>query len=75
MDVGPTKNQIRAMFGKPMRTTITPSHRETWGYSFARGTPTPVTYIPVVGLLVGEAETDSKTLIVVFDENGIVTSY
>ncbi|AEA65777.1 outer membrane protein assembly factor BamE [Burkholderia gladioli] len=70
-----TKDQIKAMFGEPMRSATTPSHQEIWGYSFARGTPTPVTYIPVVGLLVGGAKTDSKTLIVVFDENGIVTSY
>jgi outer membrane protein assembly factor BamE (lipoprotein component of BamABCDE complex) len=70
-----TKATVQSTFGDPNDTSFTDGGNEIWKYTYAYATPTPETFIPIVGIFAGGANVDKKTLIVLFDKAGMVTKH
>lgn len=67
-----TTKQVRAYFGDPDAVSYTDSGNEIYNYTFAHATSKAVNFIPVVGLLAGGQNVDKKTLVILFDDKGVV---
>ena len=70
-----TKEEVRAAYGDAAAVSFTDSGNEIWTYSYTRAVPTAQTFIPIVGLFAGGANTTTTGLVVLFDRNGIVSKY
>lgn len=69
-----TKSQVIALFGKPI-TETNHATGSTFLYIFAKTTPSPSTYIPVVNLFHSEMNTSTNSLSIDFDKDNIVTNF
>jgi len=70
-----TKNDVKKVFGDPTSISFTDSGNQIWTYSYEHGVATPVSYIPIVGAFVGGANVDKKSLVVLFDNPGVVKNF
>jgi len=70
-----TKDEIRNMFGSPMKTEFTDGGLEIWHYELTKMHGDAVNYIPVINLLGSSASGQKKELVVLFDTNNIVKRY
>jgi outer membrane protein assembly factor BamE (lipoprotein component of BamABCDE complex) len=70
-----TKAEVRAMFGSPATTSFTDGGLEIWNYELSNMKADVVNYIPLVGLLGSSASGTRKTLVVLFDDKGVVKRY
>jgi len=70
-----TEQEVRANLGSPMAASIMQDGSKMIIYSFARTELKASTFIPIVGLFAGGANTETETLQVWFDSNGVVTSH
>jgi len=70
-----TKSDVQAAFGDPNDTSFTDGGNEIWKYVYAYATPTPVTFVPIVGAFAGGANVDKKSLVILFDKAGVVTRH
>ena len=70
-----TEQDIRANLGNPMAASVTQDGKKMIVYSFARTEMKAATFIPIVGLFAGGANTETETLQVWFDDSGVVTSH
>ena len=70
-----TKATVQAAFGDPNDTSFTDGGNEIWKYTYAYATPTPESFVPVIGIFAGGADVDKKTLVILFDKAGIVTKH
>jgi len=67
-----TKAEIKAMLGEPNGIKYGPDGKEIWTYVYAQAQAKPATFIPVIGLFAGGADTSAKKLVFVFDEKGVL---
>lgn len=70
-----TKAEIIAAYGDATAVTFTDSGNEVWTYTYTRAVPTAQTFIPIVGIFAGGANTTTTGLVILFDRAGIVSKY
>lgn len=70
-----TKADVQKAFGDANDTSFTDNGNEIWKYTYAYATPTPESFIPVVGIFAGGADVDKKTLTILYDKDGIVVKH
>ena len=70
-----TKQEVRAMFGSPLKTTFTDSGLEIWTYEFSKVSADGISYIPIVNLFGATSSGIKKELVVLFDKNGIIQRF
>lgn len=70
-----TKDQVREMFGSPMKTEFTDGGLEIWHYELTKLHADAVNFIPVVNLFGSSESGNKKELVVLFDTNNVVKRY
>ena len=70
-----TKAEVVAAYGDAATVSFTDSGNEIWTYTYTRAVPTAQTFIPIVGIFAGGANTTTTGLVVLFDKNGVVSKY
>jgi outer membrane protein assembly factor BamE (lipoprotein component of BamABCDE complex) len=70
-----TKDQVREMFGSPMKTEFTDGGLEIWHYELTKLHADAVNFIPVVNLFGSIESGNKKELVVLFDTNNVVKRY
>ncbi|MGI4719759.1 MAG: hypothetical protein ACRYGO_13250 [Janthinobacterium lividum] len=70
-----TKNEIRAMFGSPTKTSFTDGGLEIWNYDFANVSADAISYVPIVNMFGASASGKKKELVVMYDEQNIVKRF
>jgi hypothetical protein len=70
-----TQNQVRGVYGDPVKTSFTDSGNEIWEYDFSRMHSKPTNFIPYVNLIHSGAEGDKKSLVIFFDRTKVVQQY
>ena len=70
-----TKENVKAMFGDPDKTDFDNNGNEKWTYEHTRKSAKGVNFVPVVNWFVAGTNDIKKTLIVLFDDIGIVKNY
>jgi outer membrane protein assembly factor BamE (lipoprotein component of BamABCDE complex) len=63
------------LFGAPNGKSFAENGDEIWTYTYSKTQVNAATYVPVVGLFAGGAQSDSSVLTVTFDRSGVVKSY
>ena len=69
-----TYPQVIQILGKPTQSMMLPdgSHMITYGYVSTQARPE--SFIPIVGAFVGGADTENSTVMLTFDEQGVLKS-
>ena len=67
-----TKADVIALLGEPNQVSADTTGREVWVYQHFDMKVRPGTFIPVIGLLAGGADTKSNSLVIIFDRQGVV---
>ena len=70
-----TQEDVRQLYGDPMKSSFTDSGNEIWEYEFSRLHSKPTNFIPYVSLIHSGAEGDKKSLVIFFDKKRIVQQY
>lgn len=70
-----TKTEIQTTYGDPNDTSFTDGGNEIWKYTYAYATPTAASFVPVIGIFAGGVDVDKKTLVILFDNAGVVTKH
>jgi outer membrane protein assembly factor BamE (lipoprotein component of BamABCDE complex) len=70
-----TKDEVRSMFGSPMKTEFTDGGLEIWHYELTKLHSDAVNFIPVINLLGSSASGQKKELVVLFESDNIVKRY
>lgn len=70
-----TRNQVRGLFGSPMKTSFTDGGLEIWTYEFSKVSADAVSYIPIVNMFGATASGTKKELVVLFDRAGTVQRF
>ena len=70
-----TKQDVRKLFGSPLKTSFTDSGLEIWTYEFKNISADAVAYIPIVNMFGATASGTKKELEVLFDRQGTVTRF
>lgn len=70
-----SKNEVRAMFGSPLKTSFTDGGLEIWTFEFSKVSADAVSYIPIVNLFGATASGTKKELVVLFDKKGLVQRF
>lgn len=67
--------QVEAALGKPQSVTSNSNGNKMWTYMFTDTDISPSTYIPFVGFFTGGAKSEFQTLIITFNEVGVITDW
>lgn len=67
-----TKADVKALLGEPSNISFTDAGEEDWSYCYSRATTRPATFIPIIGIFTGGADTETHTLTIRFTKEGIV---
>lgn len=70
-----TKTDVKAMLGDPDKTDFDNNSLEKWTYIHVRKDVKAVNFIPVANWFVQGTNDTTKTLVVLFDDNGVVKNY
>ena len=70
-----TQEDVRQLYGDPMKSSFTDSGNEIWEYEFSRLHSKPTNFIPYVSLVYSGAEGDKKSLVIFFDKRRIVQQF
>lgn len=70
-----TKAQIISQFGNDARVTFIDSGNELWTYKFSRSIPDFSNFIPFIRWFSSGADVITKELVVIFNQEGIVSKY
>lgn len=70
-----TTQQVSIALGKPQGVTNNSDGEQIWTYAFTDIDVHPSTYVPIVGLFTGGSKTEIQTLIVTFDESGVIKDW
>jgi hypothetical protein len=70
-----TKNEVRGMFGSPMKTEFTDGGLEIWHYELTKLHSDAVNYIPIVNLFGSSASGKKKELVVMFNTDNVVKRF
>jgi hypothetical protein len=63
------------MFGSPGTTSYTDSGLEIWTYDRTKVRADAVDYVPLVGLFGGSSSGVKKSLVILFDDKGVVKKF
>ena len=69
---GMTQAQVRALVGEPSSVTTLGNGEVVWGYVMMNVKPNAASFVPVVGLFAGRADSQTSTLTVYFQADGTV---
>ena len=70
-----TQDDVRRLYGDPIKTSFTDSGNESWEYEFTRLESKPTNFIPYVNLIHSGAEGDKKSIVILFNKSKIVQQY
>lgn len=70
-----TKAEVKTMFGSPATTSFTDGGLEIWNYELSKMKADAVNYIPLVGIFGSSASGTKKTLVLLFDDKGVVKKF
>lgn len=70
-----TKNEVRAIFGSPTKTTFTDGGLEVWNYDFTNVSADAISYVPIVNLFGASASGKKKELVVLYDTENVVKRF
>jgi outer membrane protein assembly factor BamE (lipoprotein component of BamABCDE complex) len=70
-----TQEQVRRLYGDPIKSSFTDSGNETWEYEFSRLRSKPTNFVPYLNVIYSGAEGDKKSLVIFFDKRKIVQQY
>jgi len=70
-----TQDEVRGLYGDPVKVSFTDTANEIWEYEFARMHSKPTNFVPYVNLIHSGAEGDKKSLVVFFDKSKVVRQY
>ncbi len=70
-----TRDEVRALFGSPLKTTFTDGGLEIWNYEFTNVSADAISYVPIVNLFGASASGKKKELVVLFDQNNILKRF
>lgn len=70
-----TKQDIKTLLGDPDRTDFDNNSLEKWTYAHTRKDLKLVNYVPVANWFVAGTNDTTKSLVIVFEENGIVKNF
>lgn len=70
-----TKDDVKTFLGDPDKTDFDNNSLEKWTYTHVRKDAKFVNYIPIVNWFGSGTNDTTKTLVVIFDDNGIVKNY
>ena len=70
-----TKDEVKAIFGAPMKTSFTDGGLEIWNYEFTNVSADAISYVPIVNLFAHSASGTKKELVVMFNKSGVVERY
>lgn len=70
-----TKDDVKAFLGDPDKTDFDNNSMEKWTYTHVRKDAKFVNYIPIVNWFGSGTNDTTKTLVIIFDDNGIVKNY
>lgn len=70
-----TREDVKALMGDPSKTDFDNNGLEKWSYVHVRKDLKAVNYIPVANWFVNGTNDTTKTLVVLFDDKGIVKNF
>jgi len=70
-----TQEQVRELYGDPIKTSFTDSGNESWEYEFSRLRSKPTNFVPYLNVIYSGAEGDKKSLVIFFDKRKVVQQY
>jgi outer membrane protein assembly factor BamE (lipoprotein component of BamABCDE complex) len=70
-----TETEVRAMLGDPVSVGITPDGKKLSIYMYSHAQRKASSFIPIVGLFVGGAETKTQTVQIWYDDKGVVINF
>lgn len=70
-----SKEDIKSIMGDPDRTDFDNNGNEKWVYAHVRKDAKLTNYIPIVDIFVKGTNDTTKTLVVLFNDNGTVKNY
>ena len=70
-----TKNEVRDLFGSPLKASFTDGGLEIWNCKFSNVSADAISYVPIVNLFGSTASGKKKELVVMFDQQNIVKRY
>ena len=70
-----TKADVQAMLGDPTSASFDKDNNTQWTYVHARADAKAVNYIPFVSIFAHGYNTTTKSLVVLFDKDGVVKDY
>lgn len=70
-----TKSDVVALMGDPDKTDFDNNGNEKWTYIHMRKASKGINYVPVVSWFIAGTNDTTKTLTVLFSDNGIVKNY
>lgn len=70
-----TQDQVVAKLGQPTSTTVSASGERSVAYVYMHSQPRAATFIPIVGGLVGGADTRTSQVVFTFDPAGKLVDY
>jgi outer membrane protein assembly factor BamE (lipoprotein component of BamABCDE complex) len=70
-----TKVDVKKAFGDPEDVSFTDSGNEIWHYSYAKAQAKAENFIPYYNIFKSGADVNKTTLVVLFDKQGVVTTY
>lgn len=70
-----TQDDVRRLYGDPIKSSFTDSGNELWEYNFSKAHEKLQNFIPVVSAFTSGTTGKKKTLVVFFDKSGVVQNY
>ena len=70
-----TKEEVRKLFGSPVKTSFTDGGLEIWNFEFTNVSADAISYVPIVNLFGASASGKKKELVVLFDQNDVVKKF
>lgn len=70
-----TKQEVKSLLGDPDKTDFDNNSLEKWTYAHTRKDMKAVNYIPVANWFVAGTNDTTKSLVIVFDDSGVVKNY
>ncbi|MDD3450944.1 outer membrane protein assembly factor BamE [Sulfurimonas sp.] len=70
-----TKQDVKTLLGDPDKTDFDNNSLEKWTYLHTRKDAKFVNYVPVANWFVAGTNDTTKSLVIVFEENGIVKNF
>jgi hypothetical protein len=70
-----TYAEVIQQLGKPTQSTVNSDGIRTISYTYGQSQANAASFIPIVGIFVGGAESEYTTVTLNFDKNSILTDY